>query len=144
MSFDPVVIEQSFNEPVSTLWTAITDQNEMRQWYFNQIADFQPEVGFETQFEVDCEGQIFRHMWSVTEVEPEKRLSYDWKYDGIPGQSNVVWEISETPDGCHLKLTHSGGETFPQDNPLFSRESGIAGWTYFIQENLPAYFEDRK
>jgi hypothetical protein len=52
-----------------------------------------------------------------------------------------MWELSEPSQGAKLKLTHSGHETFPRDNPIFSRESGQAGWDYFIQESLKAFLE---
>jgi hypothetical protein len=51
--------------------------------------------------------------------------------------------LSETPQGTNLKLTHVGIETFPQDNPLFSRESGEAGWGYFLHESLKLFLERR-
>ncbi len=65
--------------------------------------------------------------------------AYDWRYGGYLGNSSVTWELSETPGGTKLKLTHKGHETFAQDNPIFSRESGEAGWGYFVHESLKAF-----
>ena len=31
----PIVIEQTVNAPVSKVWQAITDKNQMKQWYFD-------------------------------------------------------------------------------------------------------------
>lgn len=141
MNTSPIVVEQTFNVPASVLWKAITDKDEMRQWFFEQMTDFQPEVGFETQFDVSCEGQVFRHEWKLTEVVPERKIVYDWRYGGYPGSSSVIWELSETADGTKLTLTHQVHEAFPQDNPLFSPESCRAGWAYLIQESLKAFLE---
>ena len=90
---------------------------------------------------MQCEGQNYPHQWKVTEVVPEKRIAYSWRYGGYPGNSTVVWELSEASDGTTLKITHKVLETFPQDNPIFSRESGEAGWTYLLRESLKAFLE---
>ena len=43
---EPVIKEVLLNAPASKVWKAITDKNEMKQWYFD-LAEFKPEVGFE-------------------------------------------------------------------------------------------------
>lgn len=139
----PIVVEQSFDAPIAAVWQAITDPDQMRRWFFAPMTDFRPEVGFATQFNVPCEGEDYLHQWKVTEVVPATRIVYDWRYGGLPGESSVTWELSQTPAGTKLKLTHEGHEAFPQDNPIFSRESGVAGWTHFVQESLKAFL-DRK
>ncbi|MHC4664643.1 MAG: SRPBCC family protein [Planctomycetota bacterium] len=141
MNTDSIVVEQIYNAPIAVVWKAIVEKDQMRQWFFKPMTDFKPEVGFETQFDVQVEGQNYPHQWKVTEVVPERRITYDWRYGGYPGNSSVTWELSETPDGTKLKLTHKGIETFPQDDPIFSRESGEAGWEYFLHESLKAFLE---
>lgn len=138
---DPIVVEQTFIVSIAMVWNAITDKDQMRQWFFEAITDFEPEPGFETQFNVRYEERDFPHIWRVIEVVPEKRIAYGWRYGGSPGDSTVVWELSETPNGTKLVLTHTGHETFPQDDPAFSRESGQAGWDYIIRESLKAFLE---
>ena len=141
MKAEPIVVEQTFNAPVAVVWKAITDKDQMRQWFFETMTDFKPESGFETQFNVRVEDRDYRHLWQVTDVVPEKRIAYGWRYGGYPGNSTVVWELSKTPNGTKLLLTHEGHETFPQDDPVFSRESGQAGWDYFVRESLKAFLE---
>jgi len=141
MNTEPVIVEQIYNVPIATVWKAITDKDQMRQWYFEPMTEFKPEVGFETQFDVECEGLVFPHQWKVTEVVPETRIVYDWRYGGYPGDSSVTWELSETPEGAKLKLTHSGHENLLQDVPGFGREACQAGWCYFLHESLKAFLE---
>ncbi len=138
---EPIVVEQIFNAPISVVWKAITDPDQMRRWFFETMTNFEPAVGFQTQFNVRVEDQDYPHQWKVTDVVPEKRIVYDWRYGGYPGDSSVTWELSETPHGTKLTLTHKGIETFPQDDPMFSRESGQAGWGYFLHESLKAFLE---
>lgn len=130
---DPVIAEMTYDSPKAVVWKAITDPVQMRQWFFEPMTDFQPKVGFETQFNVQVEGQDYLHLWKLTEVVPETRIVYDWRYEGYPGSSTLAWELLETAKGTHLKLTHSGIETFSSDNPIFSRESAQGGWDYFVQ-----------
>ena len=141
MSSEPIVVEQTYKASIAAVWSAITNAQEMRQWFFEPINQFEPKVGFETAFDVVLEDQTYRHLWKITEVVQERRIVYDWRYEGFEGVSLVIWELSEAVDGAHLKLAHEGHQTFPQDDPVFSRESGVAGWTYFIQESLKAFLE---
>jgi len=143
MSEDPHVLEQTFNNPAAVVWKAITDADQMRQWFFEAMEDFKAEVGFETQFNVVCDGRDFMHVWKVTEVVPQKRIAYSWLYEGYPGDSTVVWELSETSDGTKLLFTHVFRESFPQDEPAFTRESCRGGWDYFVHESLPAFLQGK-
>ncbi len=138
---DPIVAEQTFDAAIAAVWQAITDPDRMRRWFFDPITDFEPRVGFETEFTVRFEDRDYLHQWKVTEVVQERRLVYDWRYGGFPGRSSVRWELSETPAGTKLRLTHEGHETFPEDDPAFSREQGQAGWDYLVGKSLKAFLE---
>ena len=113
----------------------------MHHWYFKDIPSFKPEVGFRTQFNVQSEERNFRHMWEVTEVIPKKKIAYNWKYDNYPGDSRVEFELFDQQNHTKLKLTHQVLESFPEDIPEFERESGIAGWAYFISKSLKEFLE---
>jgi uncharacterized protein YndB with AHSA1/START domain len=139
VSTEPIVVEQSFSCATETVWQAITDPDLMRQWYFEQIEDFRPEVGFETQFDIEVSGRIFRHQWQVTDVVTGKSITYTWRYEGFPGLGTTEWNLSKTDDGTRLVLISSGIESFSRDIPEFTRESGQAGWEYFIQQRLPNF-----
>ena len=99
------------------------------------------EDGLRGGFVVLHMGAWIQHAWKIIEAVPDKRIVYEWRYEGFPGDSVVTWEILETEQGTKLTFTHSGGETFPQDNPIFSRESCIAGWQYFLNQELPAFLK---
>ena len=111
----------------------------MRKWYFEDILAFKPEVGFETQFLVQSGGRDFKHNWKVTDVVTGEKIAYNWKYDGYPGDSFVVFELFEEGNSTKLKLTHTVRESFPRDIPEFQRESGIQGWKFFIKKRLKEY-----
>ncbi len=138
---DPIIVEQSFNTSIESVWKAITDVDRMRQWFFENIPSFKPEVGFETQFNVQSGDRNFLHKWKVTEVVPLKKITYNWKYEGYPGDSFVVFELFEQNNLTMLRLTHQVHESFPQDISEFKRESGVEGWTFFIRKSLKEFME---
>jgi len=139
MKGSPIAVEQTFDVRASLIWQAITDPVQMRQWFFEEIQDFRADVGFTTEFTVSVDGEGYPHLWQLTEVDQGRRITYQWRYGGYPGDSRVSWAIHDTADGVVLILTHKGAESFPQDNPIFSREACESGWVYFIQQSLPAF-----
>lgn len=139
---EPIIVEQIFNTSIQNVWNAITRLEQMKHWYFENIDSFQAEVGYETQFEVQVENRKFTHLWKVTEVMPNKMIGYKWKYEEYPGDSVVTFELIEERNQVKLRLIHDVMESFPEDIPEFSRESGIQGWNYFIAKNLKAYLEE--
>ena len=140
MKTEPFVIERTYEAPIERVWKAITDKDQMKQWYFD-IAEFKPEVGFEFQFEGGSENKRYLHLCKITEAEFEKKLTYSWRYKDYDGNSFVTFELFAEGDKTRLKLTHTGLETFPQNNQDFSRESFTAGWTYIIGTSLREFVE---
>ena len=140
---DPIIIKESFRISVNKLWNALTEVDQMRQWFFENIPDFKPEVGFQTQFAVVNEGRTFTHLWTITEVVPDKKIVYNWKYKEYPGDSLAIFELSQENDQTLLRLTLKILEDFPAEIPEFSRESCIGGWNYFLGERLKEYLPDK-
>ena len=141
MKKEPFVIERIYSAPVEKIWKAITDKDEMKQWYFD-LSEFKPVVGFEFQFPGEGRrGEKYLHLCKITDVVPHKKLTYSWRYDGYEGNSFVTFELFEEGDKTRLKLTHEGLETFPLNNPDFAKESFAEGWTYIIGKSLKEFVE---
>jgi uncharacterized protein YndB with AHSA1/START domain len=136
---EAVVIERTFNAPVERVWKSLTDVEQMRQWYFD-LKEFKPEVGFEFQFVVEHEGTTYDHRCKVTEVIPQKKLAYTWRYKGHEGDSLVTFELFADGNETRLKLTHEGLETFPKI-PAYARENFEKGWTEIIGSELKQFVE---
>jgi uncharacterized protein YndB with AHSA1/START domain len=137
---EPIILERIFDAPVGRVWKALTDVDQMREWYFD-LKEFKAQVGFEFEFIVEHEGNTYHHLCRVTDVVPEKRIAYTWRYKGEPGDSVVTFELS--PDGnnkTRLKLTHTGIETFPK-TPTYARKNFEAGWTAIIGSDLKQFVE---
>lgn len=141
METKPIVLEQLFNAPVSKVWKAITNRDEMKKWYFD-LAEFNAEVGFKFQFTGGPSPEKqYVHLCEVTEVIGNKKLTYSWSYEGYPGKSFVTWELQEQGNKTLLRLTHKGLETFPADNTDFAAHNFVQGWTGIITESLKNYLE---
>lgn len=140
MNQQPFVIERTYNAPVDKVWKAITDRDQMKQWYFD-IAAFEPEPGFTFSFAGQgSKGENYVHLCEVKEVIPNRKLSYSWRYRDYEGSSVVTFELFEEEGKTRLKLTHEGLDSFPK-HPDFAIESFTAGWTELIGKNLKAFVE---
>lgn len=136
----PIVKEVLLNAPVTKVWKAITDKNDMKKWYFD-IPEFKPEVGFEFQFTGPEGYEHYIHICKITDVIVNKKLSYTWIYEGYAGNSQVTFELFEEGDKTRLKLTHEGLDSFGADNPELSRENGDEGWEYLISRAIKEFVE---
>jgi len=137
-----VMVERTFDAPVTRVWKALTDVNEMRQWYFD-LKEFKPEVGFEFEFVVEHEGTTYHHLCRVTEVIPQKKIAYTWRYKAEPGDSLVTFELAPDGDKTRVKLTHTGIETFPK-TPAYARKNFETGWTSIIDSELKQFVERKE
>ncbi|SNS43091.1 Uncharacterized conserved protein YndB, AHSA1/START domain [Belliella buryatensis] len=132
----PILVRETFDLSIELLWSYLTERELMVQWYFENIPEFQAVLGFETEFVVENEERVFPHCWKVTVVTPLRKISYNWKYKGYAGDSNVTFELRDLGGKTELSLTHEVLEDFNDEIPEFSRASCRAGWTYFIKESL--------
>jgi len=136
---EAVVIERTFNAPPERIWKAITEVEQMKHWYFD-LKEFKPEMGFEFEFTVEHEGFKYSHLCKITEVIPQKKLAYTWRYEGHEGDSLVTFELFADGEKTRLKLTHVGLETFPK-LPAFARKNFMKGWTEIIGASLKDFVE---
>ncbi len=137
----PLIVERTLKAPVGRVWEALTDVDQMRGWYFD-LKEFKAEVGFEFEFVVEHEGHTYHHLCKVTEVIPQKKIAYTWRYKGEPGNSLVTIELFPENGRTRLHLTHDGLETFPQ-TPTYARKNFEAGWNTIIGTELANFVEGK-
>ena len=140
MSTQPFVIERTFPVPAARVWQALTDNEQMKQWYFD-IPGFKAEPGFEFSFTGGTEENQYLHLCKVIEVIPGKKLTHSWRYDGYPGDSFVSFELFEEGESTRLRLTHTGLETLGP-NPDFAKENFEMGWTSIVGTALKRFLEN--
>ena len=138
---EPLVLERTFDAPVALVWKALTDKEDIKQWYFDLRA-FAPVAGFEFQFDVEHEGFKYSHRCRVTEAIPNRKLAYTWRYEGHAGDSLVTFDLFAEGRRTRVRLTHEGLETFPR-LPAFAKANFLAGWTEIVGSSLKDFVEGR-
>jgi uncharacterized protein YndB with AHSA1/START domain len=123
------------------VWQALTDVAQMRAWCFD-LKEFKPEAGLEFEFTVEHEGNTYHHLCKVTEVIPQKKIAYTWRYKGEPGDSLVTFELFAEGSKTRLTLTHMGIESFPR-TPAYARKNFENGWTQLIGSSLKEFVEGK-
>ena len=139
----PVIVTQHFTASVEIVWRAITQREQMTQWFFENIPAFEAVEGFETRFIIENEGRVFPHHWQIKTVVPQQKIVLGWRYEGYEGDSDVIFELKEEDEETVLTVTHQVTQPFPSGIPEFTRESCEGGWRYFIHERLTDYLSNQ-
>ena len=137
----PIIIEETYTTSLATLWNALTTHSLMVQWYFDNIPNFIPQVGFTTSFATPNEDRTFTHLWEITEVVPQKRISYNWQYDEHEGDSFITFELVPLADKVMLRVIVTVLADFPDNIPEFETESCRMGWQYFLGLRLKEFLK---
>lgn len=138
---DPIIVEQALPCKPAEAWAALTEPEQMKKWFFEDMPDFKASVGFKTRFDVQAESQVFEHVWEVTHVDEGKSLTVSWKYPNYDGLGMVTYEVESAASGSLVRVICKGIETFPQEIPEFTPESCRGGWEYFLQGRLREYID---
>jgi len=142
MNSKSIVIEQEYDASIENVWNALTKKDEMKHWYFN-LPEFNAQEGFEFRFYGGKdENNQYLHVCQITEANSPKVLSYSWRYEGYAGNSMVIFELTENNTTTKVRLTHSGIETFENENSDFAKSEFEAGWNYIMTIALKNYLED--
>jgi len=138
---EPIVKEVVIAASMDAVWTALTDKNEMKVWYFN-LPEFRAEIGFKFEFYGEtADGTKYLHLCEVKEVVIGKKISYSWQYSGYEGYSLVSFELFEDIEDTMLRLTHEGLHTFPKENKDFARDNFNGGWEAILRDSLRNHVE---
>ena len=139
MKNTPIVVERLLDAPIERVWSAISSKEEMDKWYF-MTSSFEPRPGHQFKFSGQGrKGEEYIHLCEVKEAVPMKKLSYSWRYEGMPGDSLVTFELFPEGDKTKIKLTHTSIESFATDSPDFAPSSFNEGWNAILGQMLPDY-----
>ncbi|HKX72633.1 MAG TPA: SRPBCC domain-containing protein [Candidatus Saccharimonadales bacterium] len=139
---EPLVITRTLNAPIASVWNALTDPTTLKKW-MPFFPDFKAEVGFETRFMLGASpDRQYEHICHVTEVETEKKLTHSWRYEGIPGDAYVTYELAPAGEQTHLTLTYRITEMFPvnDENQDLDIKNAVYGWNHFA-DSLKEFVE---
>ena len=141
MKKDSILVERTFNAPVNKVWTALTNTDEMRKWYFD-IEKFEPKAGFKFDFMGGHEdGPQYLHLCEITEAIENEKLAHTWRYDNYPGNSLVCWQLIDKGEQTLVRLTHTDVTTLEEGDPNFSKKNFVEGWNYIVHTSLKKSLE---
>jgi uncharacterized protein YndB with AHSA1/START domain len=124
--------------PPEVVFKAITDQNQLTNWFPDQ-AILETKVGGKIKFSFYKNSkrghqQLDRDKFTegtVIEFIPNKKISYTWETSHDPDfpRTIVTWELEKIDnDKTNLKLLHKG---FKADEKVKGYDEG---WSYFLNE----------
>jgi uncharacterized protein YndB with AHSA1/START domain len=141
MKTKPLIVERTYNAPIARVWKALTDRDQMKEWYF-ELSEFKAEKGFKFSFSGGDDHVQYLHHCEVLEVNPPNKLRHTWTYEKNTGHSIVTWELfSEAENTTRVRLTHEGLESFANGDPNFEVTSFTDGWNSFLGELLRNFVE---
>jgi len=135
----PLIKEFNYNVPIGKVWQALTDKDKMKEWYFPQLQQFEPRVGFKFQF--DDNSAEYQKEWIVIKVAEGRTLAHNWAYKGYQGNSEVIFDLFWEEDKTKLRVTQTDLESFP-NHPHFKRERFEWGWDNLLGQNLKHLLEN--
>lgn len=120
------------------LWSALTDVEFMKQYWFGMRCESQWTPGSSWKL-VSAEGQVF-DSGQIVEAEPPRRLVIRWQHQKRPelnaeGQSLCTMEIEPTDAAVKLSITHT-----IEREPSKLIEAVSGGWPKIIS-NLKSLLE---
>ena len=81
MDATPIVLERTYNATADKVWKAITDAEQMKQWYFD-LPGFKAEVGYKFQFWGGDDAKQYLHLCDLPEIVEGRNLSHRRRYEG--------------------------------------------------------------
>lgn len=99
-----VVLKRSYPVPLSVLWKAITDQDQLASWFMSVTIELKPGGKMKFQFQDEAKTVM---TGKVLRVEHEKVFEYLWENADGPDEL-ATWEVSaDGPSTSTLVLTYS-------------------------------------
>jgi uncharacterized protein YndB with AHSA1/START domain len=136
-----IVLEKTYNAPISLVWQAITEEQHMRNWYFDFKGQFQLEIGHSFDWHAgDLKDKQWLHRGEMLEIVPNKKLVHTWTYPGYSGKAIAYWELTEI-DASTTKLNFrfDFAEPFDANEPALMRNNFVNGWNELILNSLEQY-----
>lgn len=137
----PIIVEGHFHASPEKVWLALTDKDQMKQWYFD-IPDFELKENTTFNFYEPGIAKKYHHRCTIKQIIPIRKLQHTWTHPGHSnGESLLTWELIEVGKDTHLTLTHSGIEQFADAGVDFARENYEVGWKEIVGKSLKEFLE---
>jgi uncharacterized protein YndB with AHSA1/START domain len=99
-----LTFERDFPRPLEKVWAALITPARIADWL---CADAEVEARVGGRFHLVFRNGPHSMTGVITRFEPPHALEYTWPEAAANGHSIVLWELSATPGGTRLVLTHT-------------------------------------
>ena len=131
-----IVEEITIEDTPQHVWRAITQQDEIVQWWSNE-ARVRPEVGSIGEFRFIPPAGVLQ--FEIAELDQDKKVHWISRQGPPPwAGTSVTWQLTPIQNGTTLIFTHDG---FAQVDK--SSEQIQKNWKYFLA-SLKSYLETGK
>ncbi len=109
-------VSRTYGVDRATMWSLWTDPEHLGRWFRPSADEYGPTTvsidlreGGAVRFEmISTEGRVHAVSGRIVGLEPPRRLSYTWTWDGDTTESVVEIELVETDEGTRVEITHTG------------------------------------
>jgi uncharacterized protein YndB with AHSA1/START domain len=89
--------------PREEVWEALTDPERLEDWFANEV-ELDLREGGDATFRWSNGEE--RHA-TVTEVDPERRLAFEWDEDGTDSEGTVEFTLDDDANGTRLTVVET-------------------------------------
>lgn len=136
----PIKLEKELHVSSARLWEVLTNNDILKNWYFDFKGNFKTEVGHVFEWYAGSPEKQWLHRAEILEVIEGKKLVHSWMFPGYSGEAKLTWEIvSLIPETSLLKLEFDFVEPFDFNKEALRRKNFVQGWKQFMFIALPAF-----
>ena len=135
---DQIVICAQINVPRDRVWRALTEEEQIAEWWGGYVSLVARPGGRLTERWTDSGGREVITSGEVVRLNAPHTLELTWADDDWDESTRVLFQLEETADGTHLTLEHSGWEAFPSSLREELIRAHASGWSQHVA-NLAAY-----
>ncbi len=125
--------EIKINKPVSKVWDALTNPEQIKKYFFgtNAISDW--KVGSPLEFKGEWEGKEYHDKGVILKSEKDKLFQYTYlssmsgKEDKPENYATVTYELSSKDGQTNLKILQDGNESEE------SKKNHEENWNYILK-----------
>ena len=130
---DEVRRELEIRAPRARVWEALTEPNQLLQWFPTKRAEIDLRPGGDALLEWDSATAEA----VVDVVEPPGRFVFRWRPEGLGRPfTTVSFTLDELEDGAstRVRLVESGFASLPDQIETQSQKGNDEGWVHELQE----------
>ena len=130
-----IEITEVFSSPVSKVWSALTDKEKVKQYFYGTEVTSTWKPGSDIVFSGEWDGKAYEDKGKIIEIMNEKLIKYSYfsSFSGLPDLPEnygiITYQLKSLDSGTELKVTQEGFK----DEKAWSNSKN--GWKFVI-ENL--------